>query len=191
MCGGGEPISAQGEVSYHAIVYLVYTKTLTKHSRSLPIVVSGSWQTEKQNSPFDAVTHRQEIADKVAKPASHALLSRMHLALHTATRNTLQRFPLCASNVCLVVENPTGSTPALLRGTMVNRTDGTHKNLPGIYFAICTNSVWYYLVWSPVLVGLRGSMIKQLRQCMAVSIPPYPPHALLPLARTQGYRGAR
>ena len=39
----------------------------------------------------------------------------------------------------------------LLRGTIVNRTYGTHKNLPGICFAIFTNTIWSYLLWSPVI----------------------------------------
>ena len=40
----------------------------------------------------------------------------------------------------------------LLRGAILNRTYGTYKNLPGIYLAICTNNIWSYLLWSPVIV---------------------------------------
>ena len=32
----------------------------------------------------------------------------------------------------------------LLRGTIVDRTYGIHKNLPGIYFTIFTNNIWAY-----------------------------------------------
>ena len=28
---------------------------------------------------------------------------------------------------------------------------GIGKNLPGIYFAICDNNIWSYLLWSPVI----------------------------------------
>ena len=45
----------------------------------------------------------------------------------------------------------------LLRGTIVNRTNGTHKQLRIFftYFYYC-NNVWSYLLWSPVIliVGL-------------------------------------
>ena len=37
----------------------------------------------------------------------------------------------------------------LLRGTIVNRTYGTHKNQ---YFPILTNNIWSYLLWSPVII---------------------------------------
>ena len=40
----------------------------------------------------------------------------------------------------------------LLRGTVVNRTYGTHKNLPGMYLPIFTNNIRSYLLWSPVIV---------------------------------------
>ena len=40
----------------------------------------------------------------------------------------------------------------LLRGTIVNRTYGAHKALPGIYLSIFTNNIWSYLLWSPVIV---------------------------------------
>ena len=47
----------------------------------------------------------------------------------------------------------------LSRGTIVNRTYGTHKKLPGIYSAIFTNNIRPYLLWSPVIathVRLHG-----------------------------------
>ena len=39
----------------------------------------------------------------------------------------------------------------LLPGTIVNRTYGAHKNLPGIYLHMFTNTSWYYVLWSPVM----------------------------------------
>ena len=44
----------------------------------------------------------------------------------------------------------------LSRGTIVGRTYGTHKNLPGIpvYFAIFTNNISSHLLWSPVILIL-------------------------------------
>ena len=41
---------------------------------------------------------------------------------------------------------------ALLRGTILNRTYGTHKNLPGMYFANLNNKIWSYLLWFPAIV---------------------------------------
>ena len=41
---------------------------------------------------------------------------------------------------------------AVLRGTIVNRTYGTHKKLPGIYFPLFTSNIWPYLLWSTVIV---------------------------------------
>ena len=32
----------------------------------------------------------------------------------------------------------------LLRGTVVNRTCGLHKKLPGMYLTISTNNIWSY-----------------------------------------------
>ena len=46
----------------------------------------------------------------------------------------------------------------LLRGAVVNRTYGTHKNLPAIYFTIFTNNIdiWSYYLWPPVIfLGLQ------------------------------------
>ena len=40
----------------------------------------------------------------------------------------------------------------LLRRTIVNRTYGTHKTLPGIYLPIFTSNIWSYLPWSPAIV---------------------------------------
>ena len=38
------------------------------------------------------------------------------------------------------------------------RTYGTHNNLPWyIYFAIFTNNIWFYLLWSPVIIGVLSS----------------------------------
>ena len=45
------------------------------------------------------------------------------------------------------------------RGTIVNRTYGTHKNLPGTYLPIFTNSIWSYLLWSPVIVYIPGCIV--------------------------------
>ena len=42
-----------------------------------------------------------------------------------------------------------GCLSVLLRGTILNRTYGAYKNLPGMYFAIFTYNVWFYLLWSP------------------------------------------
>ena len=43
----------------------------------------------------------------------------------------------------------------LLRGSVLHRTYGTHKNIPGIYLSILTNNIWFYLLWSPVIVYSR------------------------------------
>ena len=44
------------------------------------------------------------------------------------------------------------NTRYLLRGTIVNRTYGIDKNLPGINLTIFTNNIWSYQLWSPVIV---------------------------------------
>ena len=44
----------------------------------------------------------------------------------------------------------TKSLPVLLRGTIVNRTYGTHKNL--YIYLFFTNNIWSYLLWSPAIV---------------------------------------
>ena len=46
----------------------------------------------------------------------------------------------------------------LLRGTMVNRTYGTRKNLPGYryIFTVFTNNISSYLLWSPANTLLRA-----------------------------------
>ena len=41
----------------------------------------------------------------------------------------------------------------LLRGTILNGTYGTDKNLPGIYSPIFTSNIWSYLLWSPVIAA--------------------------------------
>ena len=38
------------------------------------------------------------------------------------------------------------NTKKLLRGTIVNRTYGTHKNLPGTYFPVLANNILSYLL---------------------------------------------
>ena len=38
----------------------------------------------------------------------------------------------------------------LIRGTIVNRIYGIHKNLPSIRSTIFTNKIWSYHLWSPV-----------------------------------------
>ena len=45
----------------------------------------------------------------------------------------------------------------LLRGAIVNRTYGIHKNLPGIHLPIFTNNIWSYLLWSPVIEELLSA----------------------------------
>ena len=45
-----------------------------------------------------------------------------------------------------------GLTRVVLRGTISDGTYGTHKNLPGTYFTIFTDNIWFYLLWSPVIV---------------------------------------
>ena len=40
----------------------------------------------------------------------------------------------------------------ILRDAIVNRTYGRPKNLPGIYLAIFTNTIWSYLLCSLVIV---------------------------------------
>ena len=42
----------------------------------------------------------------------------------------------------------------LLRGTIVSRTYGTHKNLPGIYLPFFTNNIWPYSLWSSVIASV-------------------------------------
>ena len=37
----------------------------------------------------------------------------------------------------------------MVPGTIVNRTYGSHENL---YIPIFTNHIWFYLLWSPVIV---------------------------------------
>ena len=45
----------------------------------------------------------------------------------------------------------------VLRGTILNTTYDTHKKLPGIYLAIFTNNIWFYLLWSPVVASFEGT----------------------------------
>ena len=49
------------------------------------------------------------------------------------------------------------SASVVLRETIVNRTYGTHKNLPGICLPFFTHNIWFYLLWSPVTVSGVGS----------------------------------
>ena len=44
----------------------------------------------------------------------------------------------------------------LLRGTIVNRTYGTYKNL--YIYLFLTNNIWFYLLWSPVITPTRSSL---------------------------------
>ena len=48
----------------------------------------------------------------------------------------------------------------LLRGGIVNRTYDMYKNLPGVHFPTCTainnSNIWYYLLWSPVILLCRS-----------------------------------
>ena len=40
----------------------------------------------------------------------------------------------------------------ILRRTILNRTYGPHKKLPGMYFYIFTGDIWSSLLWPPVTV---------------------------------------
>ena len=40
----------------------------------------------------------------------------------------------------------------LLRGTIVNRTYGTPKNLYEVYFLTFARNIWSYLLWPPVIL---------------------------------------
>ena len=40
----------------------------------------------------------------------------------------------------------------VLRGGIVNKTYGAHKNLPGIYLPIFPHNIWSYVLWSAVIV---------------------------------------
>ena len=54
-------------------------------------------------------------------------------------------FSFCSldeSGVCMLFVLSTRRHPILLQGTLVNRTYGTHKNLPGICVTIFTNNIW-------------------------------------------------
>ena len=51
--------------------------------------------------------------------------------------------------------------PILLRGAIVNRTYGKHKNLPGIYLPVYTHNIWSFLLWSPVVLILRGDIVNR------------------------------
>ena len=59
-------------------------------------------------------------------------------------------FPLhdqdISGNIVLLI-----CTYDLLRGTIENRTYGTHKNLPGIYLPIFTRNIWSQLLWPPAI----------------------------------------
>ena len=52
--------------------------------------------------------------------------------------------------------------------TMLNRTYGTHKTLPGTYmfgyFYIFTDHVWSYLLWSPVVVKIGPNTVGKKRE---------------------------
>ena len=41
---------------------------------------------------------------------------------------------------------------AVLRGAIVDRTYGRHKNLPGTYLPIFANKIWSYLLLSPIIL---------------------------------------
>ena len=43
--------------------------------------------------------------------------------------------------------------PLIVRGTIVNSTYVSHNNLPGIYLPIFANTIWYYLLWSAVIIA--------------------------------------
>ena len=79
----------------------------------------------------------------------------------------------------------------VLRGTVVNRTYGAHKHLSGIYFAIFTNNIWSYSIWSHVTVvsPIGEGWSSQARVSDTAS--PYPLYfvrkALLPLQEPVTY----
>ena len=64
---------------------------------------------------FDAVIHIifEKVRSRVPKSAPQAVLSRMLLTLHATRRTPQGASRFCATNVCLVGENPTCSVPAL------------------------------------------------------------------------------
>ena len=58
------------------------------------------------------------------------------------------------TRVGMSAERDRNITSRLLRGGIVNRTYGTHKNLPGIYLPTFTHNIWPHSLWSPVIEGL-------------------------------------
>ena len=67
-----------------------------------------------------------------------------------------------------------GFALAILRGTTVNRTYDTHKNLPGIYVPIFTDNIWSYLIWLTAVNRTYGTH-KNLSTCLFLptNIGPY------------------
>ena len=49
------------------------------------------------------------------------------------------------------------TTVELLRGAILNTTYGTHKKPK--YFAIFTNNIWSYLLWTPVVLNATISAV--------------------------------
>ena len=54
------------------------------------------------------------------------------------------------------VQPLTTADEELFTGDRVNRTYGTHKNLPGIYLPVFTDNIWSYLPWSLVIDDLEN-----------------------------------
>ena len=74
-----------------------------------------------------------------------------------SAESMLLRKPSEGVSVIFTKMSSVGSFTLLLRGTTLNRTYGTHKNLPGISVAVFTNNIWSYLLWSPVIVTFDRS----------------------------------
>ena len=58
----------------------------------------------------------------------------------------------------------------LLRGTIVNKTYGTHKNLPGTYLPIFTNNIWSYFTMAPRCIDTSGRIGLCLQLFRRVSV---------------------
>ena len=65
-----------------------------------------------------------------------------------------RRKPWCGGAEGSLPCNPGSESRLLLRGAIVNRAYGTHKNLSIPLFLL--NKFWSYLLWSPVMILTRG-----------------------------------
>ena len=73
----------------------------------------------------------------------------------------------------LCTAEKTAARTYVLRGTILNRTYryGTRKKTT-IYFAIFTNNIWFYLIWSPVIVRMHPFQLVPLAPTAAVLLYP-------------------